>query len=306
MIIARLCCVASFIVASTLFTPGLTAQKTAESLKDKEVITVNWNSEFKLLEKVVDQVDLGRLFHVEEVKGNWLRVNGKSGWIHVNNVVPKEKAEFHFSIELKQKPGAPAYHHRGLVLTSLEKYDQAIADFDEAIKLQPDEAPFYNSRGKAYHRKKDFEKALADYQKAIELNAKYAIAHNNRAILLRDMGRYEEALKDHELAIKFSPLFPEAYNGRAWLMSSCPDKKFQNGKSAVEDAKRACQLTNWNDDVMLGTLAAAYARVGDFQQAERWLNSAVTVNPYRFVDERAEMKKQFAAKKPFEFTAGGQ
>jgi len=273
--------------------------KEPSPLIGKQVMTTKWNAEFKLEKKVVDQVDMGRVFEVDNVSGGWLHVLGKSGWISAADVVPLEKAELHFNIELRKSEEASAYHHRGLAYNGLEEFDKAIKDFDEAIKRSPKEAAYYNSRGFAYHRKGDYEKALADYTKAIELDAKNAGFINNRGILYRDMGQYEKAVADYDAAIKLAPYFPEAYNARSWLRSTCPDEKFIDAKQALEDAKRACNFTNWRDDVPLGTLSAAYARTGDFEQAKKWLTSAKSIHPNRLQEKRAEMMKQFGESKPY-------
>ena len=59
-------------------------------------------------------------------------------------------------------------------------YDTAIADFDEAIRLDPKFAPAYVNRGLAYAAKGDLDKAFADCTKAIELKPDYADAYYGR------------------------------------------------------------------------------------------------------------------------------
>ena len=49
------------------------------------------------------------------------------------------------------------------------KLDQAIADFDEAIHLDPTSAEAYYSRGVAYRTKGDMDKANSDFAKAKHL-----------------------------------------------------------------------------------------------------------------------------------------
>ena len=47
------------------------------------------------------------------------------------------------------------------------KHDDAIADYDKAIAINPNVALAYTNRGLAYERKGAFDRAIADYDKAI-------------------------------------------------------------------------------------------------------------------------------------------
>ncbi len=56
------------------------------------------------------------------------------------------------------------------------KYDDAIADYEKAIALDPKYALAYTNRGVAYYRKGAFDRAIADHSKAIALEPKFAHA----------------------------------------------------------------------------------------------------------------------------------
>src|SRR6516165_4910804 len=66
---------------------------------------------------------------------------------------------------------ATAYNNRGLAYDGKEEHDRAIADFDRAIELNPDDAVAYDNRGYVYDAKGDQDRAIADYDKSIELDS---------------------------------------------------------------------------------------------------------------------------------------
>lgn len=66
----------------------------------------------------------------------------------------------------------------------------------------PNLAWAYSNRGLGYRRQGDLEQALVDYNEAIRLRPNYPDAYGNRAYLLDLMGRYDEAITDWETALR--------------------------------------------------------------------------------------------------------
>jgi tetratricopeptide (TPR) repeat protein len=88
---------------------------------------------------------------------------------------------------------AAAWSHKG-------DYDRAIADYDEAIQLNPKYAHAYNHRGMAYIDKGDYDRGIADYDEAIRLNPNYAHAYANRGDAWSHKGDFARAIADHDEA----------------------------------------------------------------------------------------------------------
>jgi len=80
------------------------------------------------------------------------------------------------------------YTNRGVEYEIKKDYDKAIADHDQAIKIDPKNPAPYNNRGNAYVARQDFEHAIADFDMAIKLNPKYAEAFFNRGMAKRNHG----------------------------------------------------------------------------------------------------------------------
>jgi len=122
---------------------------------------------------------------------------------------------------------------RAQVYQELGNLVAAVADWDRAIRTAPKSAYGYRTRGAAHFAKGDYPAAAANYANAKKL------APNDNIIL----------------------------NNVAWFKATCPDGTFRNGKAALQESMKACEITKWKDADHLDTLAVAYAETGDFENA---------------------------------------
>lgn len=100
---------------------------------------------------------------------------------------------------------AIAYFDRGVDYYAKDDLDRAIADWSEAIKLNPNYAHAYNDRAKAYLAKADYDHAVADYSQAIKLDPHHAIAYKGRGIADLLSGRTIKAEADFQQALDLDP-----------------------------------------------------------------------------------------------------
>ena len=90
-------------------------------------------------------------------------------------------------------------------------FDQAVAEYTEAIRLDP---KYVNagSRGKAVSGKGDFDKAIADCSDTIQLDPNFGSPYGTRATPLVSGGReYDKAMADYNEAIRLDPKFAGQY-----------------------------------------------------------------------------------------------
>src|SRR5262245_47540364 len=102
---------------------------------------------------------------------------------------------------------------RGIVAMDRKDYDTAIAEFTEAIRIDPESDGAYHNRAHAYAEKKQYAKAIADYNQAMRL----------------------------------APDEGDSYTSLAWVLATCPDASLRDGKRAVQLATKACELADWED-----------------------------------------------------------
>jgi Flp pilus assembly protein TadD len=187
---------------------------------------------------------------------------------HDHNVAIAE-----FTEAIRLKPGnSMAYYSRANVYGERGDYDRAIADYGEAIRFEPGYIAAYNDRANAYGIKGDWDKAIADETEAIRLNPQFVEAYHARGLFFERKDDYERAAADFGEAIRLKEDFWEACSHLAWLLAVCPDANVRNGEYAVQYALKACDLSDWKNDSLLSTLAAAYAEAGRFDDAVKWQN----------------------------------
>src|SRR5207253_3106314 len=102
-----------------------------------------------------------------------------------------------------------AYRGRGIALMNTGRLPDAIKDFDEVVRLAPNNGQSYRSRGDAYFHSRQSEKAIADFTQAITLDPNDFEAYNNRGAAHRE-------IEDCEKALSLQRDNVNALDSRAW------------------------------------------------------------------------------------------
>jgi len=131
---------------------------------------------------------------------------------------------------------ALAYNGKGDALYNLKRSQEALAAFEQAIRLDPNLALAYNNKGNALYDLVRSQEALAAFEQAIHLDPNFAAAYNNKGNALYDLKRYQEALAAYEQAIHLSPNYALAYHNKSLALSALGKKK--EAQQAHEMARR--------------------------------------------------------------------
>jgi protein O-GlcNAc transferase len=165
------------------------------------------------------------------------------------------------------------FYNYGIILKRLGKPDEALKQFDRALRLNPNVAQTWNNRGTVFNDLKRFENAIADFDRAISLDPQYADAHCNKGKSLLALNRLDEASAAYENALMLRPNMAEAWlgQGNACLVG-------QRNKQALQHYERALSLNQNLVEAWLGH-SNALARFNRHEEALRSNDKALAVAP---------------------------
>jgi tetratricopeptide (TPR) repeat protein len=138
-----------------------------------------------------------------------------TGWASKNDF---NRAIVDFDESLRLNPNnLVALSNRGAAYVLRGEPARAIADLDAVISLNPKNPASFSARGALWRQLKEFDKSIADLNEAIRLDPKQSQAYNNRALTWKDVGDYDRAIADLDEAIRLNPADEKAYGNRAEL-----------------------------------------------------------------------------------------
>jgi protein O-mannosyl-transferase len=146
----------------------------------------------------------------------------------------------------------------------------------EAIRLKPDYPEAHANLGVAYVVEGRAQDALAPFERAIALAPDYVAVWRNYGEALATLGRFADAARAFRKVLPSSPDDPDLLESLAWILATAPDASVRDGRSAVDLARRAAELSG-NAPNVLDTLAAAYAENGQFADAAATAERALTL-----------------------------
>jgi tetratricopeptide (TPR) repeat protein len=192
--------------------------------------------------------------------------------------------------------------NRGLCHAAKEDGVKALADFDSAIKVAPKNVMGWQLRGTVYTEQGKRDQALADFKQALEIDPSNVSTYIFRAQLYLVESEPELAIKDMEEAMRRAPDRAGITNDYAWTLATNPKDSVRDGTKAIEYAKKACHMNDYKHAPTIDTLAAAYAEAGDWEDAVKWQQEAITLAEKESPDDVKGMKERlelYKGKKPF-------
>ncbi|MFN6526482.1 tetratricopeptide repeat-containing serine protease family protein [Nostoc sp. ChiSLP03a] len=158
----------------------------------------------------------------EVVKQAEITQKSEDFWNEGNNYFVKQKykeaiASYDKAVAIKPDDHL-AWNNRGVSLANLQRYSEAIASYDKAVAIKPDDQDAWHSRGISLDNLKRYSEAIASYDKAIAIKPDYHLAWHNRGVSLERLQRYSEALASYDKATVIKPDDQDAWYGRGFSL----------------------------------------------------------------------------------------
>ncbi|WP_161602606.1 tetratricopeptide repeat protein [Tautonia marina] len=238
------------------------------------VVLASIDDVLKIEARIVASGAIHRVYTVGKVNGPWLWLEAEdlAGWIKGDRVLPFDQALEAASDRIDAgNPSANDYLTRGLLWADRGRPDLAEADFDEAIRLEPEWRTPWLNRGNLRRAAGRLQEALDDLNQAAQLAPLDPLPYYNRGLVWLDLNEPKRAYDEFGLALRVDPNHAAARFNRAALAVGLG----LDGGAA--DAEAYLVLVGWYEELSpYAALLAAieHRRAGRSAQADGLLAAA--------------------------------
>jgi len=166
-----------------------------------------------------------------------------------------------------------AHCNYGAALFQKGQVDEAMTQYQKALEINPNYSDAYFNLGNAFVKKGQPDEAISQFQKAIEINPNYTVAYNNLGLMLVRKGQFDEALAQFQSALKINPNYGDALSslGNILLIRGRVDEAMARFKKALE--------INPNDSNVHFNLGLAFFQKGQLAKAISQFEDVLRMNP---------------------------
>lgn len=158
--------------------------------------------------------------------------------------------------------------YRAVLYFQTGRYEKALADFEESVRLSPDNPIALRNVGGAQHMLGRYSEAAASFQKSLEIRPDAAI-YSNLGTIYYFQGLYPQAVGAFEKSVELGPNDPTIWRNLGDSYRQIPDRR----NKAIEAYRRAEQLLRDQiarepgDPVLAAEMALCQARSGAIEPA---------------------------------------
>ncbi len=161
-----------------------------------------------------------------------------------------------------------ALNELGILHKKMGRLDEAARYYSAVLSIAPDDLRAQYNLANVQADMGRFDAAEARYRHVLTQSPGHVEARVNLAELLQRRGRFGDAvslLRDGLDGVRSHRVLT---NNLAWLLAAAPDDRCRDGRQAIQLARQLHDQSPHPDPRTLDLLAAAYAEVGQFAEAE--------------------------------------
>jgi len=179
---------------------------------------------------------------------------------------------------------ARAHGHLGVCLAEMGRYPEAESHYRRVLELGRDVESAQLNLGLVCRAQNKIDEAVAEFEAALKVNPQSADAHWYLATTLQqreqDQANPEKAKKailHYWAVVRLRPEDVQAMVNLSWLLATHEKAEIRDGARAVRLAEQACKRTDYQAPPALDALAAAYAETARFDEAARTIEQCLAL-----------------------------
>ena len=203
---------------------------------------------------------------------NWFADNNLGAVLFQEGNVDEAVAEFQKTLQINPDD-AKAYVNLGLALCRKGNVDEGITQYQKALQIDPDSVEAYVNLGNALLKKGEVDAAIAQYQQTLRINPDYADAYNDLGFALCQKGNVDEAITQYRQALQINPNLAQIHDNLGNALA-----KEGEVDAAIAQYRQALQL-NPDYAEAHNDLGFTLAKKGEVDAAIAQYQEALQANP---------------------------
>lgn len=141
-----------------------------------------------------------------------------------------------FVLDTIKSTNSAELYKQANTLYDLQRYQEALNTYEQAVEIRSDYADAWNGKGKAFYELKKYQEALIAYDKSIQLQPIFFEAWRGRGFTLAKLQRYNEAINSYDKALEIQEKDAEIWNAKGEVFSQIKryDDAIKSYDKAVE------------------------------------------------------------------------
>jgi Tfp pilus assembly protein PilF len=173
--------------------------------------------------------------HAIEINEGFIQLYDRAAAMHMRYGNQRQANDYLKKMDDLESDLGLAYYHRGLACRETGRDQEAIFDFDRAVKHDSNYCPAYLERGRVYQKLGDYRQAIDNYNAVVKRDPGNAAAYCERSSAYTGLEFFRLAVMDCNKAIELDPKYARAYveRGKSYQGLGNTDKGIENFKIAA-------------------------------------------------------------------------